>query len=297
MNITKVEQKKLVWSKFFYSLRKFFDLLVLTTVFTSLVGAAIISFSFYLFSDKILPDMVICTSLITYSIYSLNRLTDIEEDSSNLPERTRFVQKRKNILLFLSIASYITALIIGGIRNLYTIPVFLIPFLVGILYSIKIFSIRVKDIFCMKNFAVSFTWASSSSLLPYIFFYEKTTAIMLFLFLFIKCFVNTVVFDVRDIEGDRKAGTKTIPVVIGIRKTMILLLLINSLLIILAVVCFLTNTFVKYLPVIIFSILYGYWYIVSFCKRSHGKFGFDYLVDGEFIILALLAAFINLLIS
>ncbi|MEM1513766.1 MAG: UbiA family prenyltransferase [Candidatus Thermoplasmatota archaeon] len=238
---------------------------------------------------KIMPDMVICTSLITYSVYSLNRLTDIEEDASNLPERVDFIQSKKNIILILSLFSYIFAIFLGGLRNKYTVPIFLLPFIMGAIYSIKISSFRLKDLFLAKNLTVSLSWAISAALLPCVFGGDIFFAGMMFVFLFIKCFVNTVIFDVRDIEGDRKARANTIPVVLGIKNTLKILLFINSLLFIWLFICIQKKFFMEYIPAVIFSIIYGYTYIFLICKKSSKKLNFDYMVDGEFILLFLLS--------
>ena len=264
-----------------------------------MVGGAIISLSFLLFFDKIMADMVVSTSLITYSIYSLNRITDMEEDSSNIPERVAFLENRKNVILFLSILSYVIALIMGVMENLWTLLIFLTPLGVGIIYSIKLASFRIKDVFGMKNISIAFSWAFSSAFLPYVFMPNLEEGLMVFFFLFIKCFVNTVVFDTRDMEGDEKAGAKTIPVVLGVKKTMFILLVINSFLIPWSILCYLHNFFVPYLPVIALSIIYGYWYIIAFCrgKNRESKYNYDYLVDGEFIILFLFAILIHSLIN
>ena len=263
------------------------------------MGASIISLSFLLFFNRIMTDMVISTSLITYSIYSLNRITDMEEDASNIPERVAFLENKKNVILSLSILSYIVALIMGAMENLWTMPIFLTPFIVGIIYSIKIASFRIKDIFGMKNISIAFSWAFSSAFLPYVFLPNVEEGFMVFFFLFIKCFVNTVVFDTRDMEGDKKAGARTIPVVLGVRKTMLILLIANSLLIPWIIFCYIHNFFVPYIPVIAFSIIYGYWYIIAFCrgKDRESKYNYDYLVDGEFIILFLFAFIIHIMIN
>jgi len=262
------------------------------------VGAAIITISFLLFINRIMIDMVVSTALITYSIYSLNRITDMEEDASNIPERVKFLEDKKELILILSVMSYTTALLIGILKNLWTLPIFITPFLVGIVYSIKIASFRIKDVFGMKNISIAFSWAFSSSFLPYVFISNTEKMALIFTFLFIKCFVNTVVFDMRDVEGDRKAGARTIPVVLGVEKTRFILLVANSMLIPWAALCYIQNLFTEYIPVILFSALYGYWYINAFSKgrEKESTFNYDYLVDGEFIILAFLAILINLII-
>jgi len=299
LNITKVERAKSSLIKLYNALRIYFELLPLTAVFIAIVGAAVISFSFLLFMDTVMWDMTVCTFLITFSVYSLNRLTDIEEDASNMPERVAFLSQKKDVILILSITSYLIALIVGALKNMYIVLVFLTPLLIGIIYSIRISSFRIKNIFAMKNVSVAFSWAFSSSFLPYVFYPNISVALMLFIFLFIKCFMDTVVFDIRDIEGDRISGVKTLPVVLGIKRTRNVLLAVNSFLLIWVLVCYLMGIFIPYLPIAIFSTIYGYWYISVFFREENkkGKYDYDYLVDGEFIILAILAAFVHIIVT
>jgi 4-hydroxybenzoate polyprenyltransferase len=90
---------------------------------------------------------------------------------------------------------------------------------------------------------------------------------------------------VRDIEGDKQFGVKTIPVTIGIDKTKKLLLVLNSLPIPWLVISLHIGFFTRYLPVLIFCIVYAYWYIIHFCKEKPGKFSYDLVIDGEWILL------------
>jgi len=81
----------------------------------------------------------------------------------------------------------------------------------------------------------------------------------------------------------------TLPVFLGVNKTKKLLLLLNSTLIIWVI--FSHTFFYRYLFILIFSIVYGYWYILYFTKEGIkiGK-SIDLLVDGEFIMIAILAS-------
>ncbi len=107
---------------------------------------------------------------------------------------------------------------------------------------------------------------------------------------FIKSYINSIIFDVRDIEGDKMNNVRTIPVILGLQKTKNLLLTLNSTLIPWLIFSYFQGFFHRYLQVLIFSIFYGYWYILHFCKEGIkiGK-SLDLLVDGEWIPIAILA--------
>ncbi|MDL5501638.1 MAG: hypothetical protein QSU88_00315, partial [Candidatus Methanoperedens sp.] len=111
----------------------------------------------------------------------------------------------------------------------------------------------------------------------------------IFYYIFIKYIINTILFDVRDIDGDRTNGVITIPVFFGLKKTKNILLLLNSTLIPFTILSYLKGFFREYLFVLILIILYGYWYILHFCSENIeiGK-SLDLLVDGEWTLVVLI---------
>ncbi len=106
--------------------------------------------------------------------------------------------------------------------------------------------------------------------------------------------MGSITFDVRDIEGDRTSGVRTIPVVFGRQKTKNLLLILNSTLIPWLAFSYLSGFFHHYLFVLIFAIAYGYWYILHFCKLEKIGESLDVLVDGEWIPVVILATAVTL---
>jgi 4-hydroxybenzoate polyprenyltransferase len=147
---------------------------------------------------------------------------------------------------------------------------------------------------------VALTWAVGSTFLPAICLLEKEILqiLLIFYFFFLKSFTNAALFDIRDIEGDRISGVRTIPVVFGRQKTKNLLLVLNSTLIPWLVFSYHAGFFHQYLFVLIFAITYGYWYILHFCKDGIkiGK-SMDLLVDGEWIPVVVLCVLSGVLIS
>ncbi len=270
---------------------KFLSFLSITSIFTAIIGFTMPYFTFLLYEVKFNFQLLTASFLACFATYNLNKLTDIKEDSVNVPERAGFIEKNKPYVILATIASFSTALILAFLQKPLSIFIFLFPFFMGFIYSIKISNFRLKDITGVKNIVVAFPWAVLGTFLPLaVSFCDYTIMLLIFYFLFIKVFINTVVFDVRDIEGDRLSGVRTIPVFFGRHKTRNLLLSLNSTILLWLAFSYFMGFFHRYLIVLIFCIFYGYWYILYFCK-DRAKIGtsVDLLVDGELIIIVLMA--------
>ena len=264
--------------------------LTITSIFIAIIAFLLPYFSFLLYGVKVNFNLLLASSLAIFAIYSLNKLTDIKEDSVNVPDRAGFIEKNKRFVTWATIVSYIAALSLSFLQNPLSVFVILFPFCMGIVYSIKILGFRLKDITGIKNIVVALPWAVIGTFLPLaISFREFVVILLIFYLFFIKCFINTVLFDIRDIEGDRMSGVRTIPVVFGRKKTKNLLLILNSTLMPWLAFSYLAGLFHQYLFVLIFAIAYGYGYILHFCKEGIkiGK-SLDLLVDGEWIPVVIL---------
>ncbi|MGC4065716.1 MAG: UbiA family prenyltransferase [Polyangiaceae bacterium] len=109
---------------------------------------------------------------------------------------------------------------------------------------------------------------------------------------FVRAFVNCVVFDLRDTNGDRAHGIRTLPVVLGIRRTRHLLQTINAF----AAVLIGLAVSLALLPwtkamLLQCTTLYGIWYVGATETTSDLDLHCDVFVDGEWILFGLLAAF------
>lgn len=280
-------------NEFFLISSRLTSFLISTSLFLAISGSLKVFFSGLLFSVFAL-NIVILTFLITFSIYGLNKLTDIKEDTINLPERSNTIKKIKPILKFSIAFSFILSMLLGLLTNILTLPILLFPLLLGIIYSAKLSKNfpRLKDISGVKNITIALSWAVGSTFLPVIYLLEKKTIliILVFYFFFLKSYINSILFDVRDVEGDKRSGVRTIPAFLGINKTKNLLIILNSTLIPWLIFSYFQGFFHKYFFVLVFTIVYGYWYILYFCNRDIkiGK-SLDLLVDGEWIPIMIFA--------
>jgi len=100
--------------------------------------------------------------------------------------------------------------------------------------------------------------------------------------------MRSVTLDLRDIEGDRMVGNETIPVALGMKWTKVLVLAVVSgtlaLALLSAALGWTPSATYYTLPSLLFIYLYLYLYHVRLVATAPTL---DWLVDGNFIILAL----------
>src|SRR5207247_6342544 len=74
---------------------------------------------------------------------------------------------------------------------------------------------KLKEKLLFKNITISFGW----SLIPLLvaLYYQRVSLELLLIapFIFLRLMLNTIFFDVRDLEGDKANGIRTLPVAFG----------------------------------------------------------------------------------
>ena len=238
------------------------------------------------------PNYGICTAafLITFSMYSANKLTDIEEDAINRPDRIDFLEGKKEIILFLTIYTLILSVLIVYSIEWTALSILFLPFIANCVYSIRLHPAlpRLKDIPFAKNIVVGLSWALGCTLMPVFtsdFGPDKCvilpTASVIYLML-VKDFINSTLCDVKDINGDRESGVQTIPVILGAKKTRRILLALNCTLLPLLIL-------VQGSIFLIYSLLIfiEYIFVLGFSESSRPAV-VEFFIDGEWLIICLL---------
>jgi 4-hydroxybenzoate polyprenyltransferase len=256
--------------------------LISASVFLSLNGMFAALFSSILYSINIRLEVLLVAFLFTFSIYNLNRVTDKAEDLLNRPSTA----KNSRYYLFFSVVALVLCFGVAVTLGIESVVVLIIPLFVGVSYSVRLMKTmpRLKDFVGVKSIVVAFSWAFTSSLLPIVSYniaLEKVFVI--FIYIFVQLFVNTVIFDVLDMKGDGRVGLKTIPIVLGVKKTAKLLFSMNTLIIGLLVYCVFCSLFLEYLPALIFGLVFGYVYVFLFCRAGCKRLRVEFTVDGQWI--------------
>jgi 4-hydroxybenzoate polyprenyltransferase len=275
---------EIYWSELLSSLRKFMSFLTVSSLFIGTVGFFKATIIYIILGST--PDIRICIAVFlhVFGIYSLDRLTDSKEDVINMPERGEFIKGHRKIIFATSIAScLLSALIVLSIKP-WALPLMLFPIASNVVYGSRISPHlpRLKDIPVMKNLLVAFTWAIGVTGLTAWGDADVCEIAFIFYFLLAKSFINTVLYDIRDLEGDRRSGVRTIPVLLGQKWTAVILLVLNSTLL----PCLMLAAR-SWQPLAFCLVLYGYVYILFFNKGGN-KNALDLCVDGEWMIAYLI---------
>lgn len=229
----------------------------------------------------------VASGLIIYSVYILDRALESKEDSINLAELDG---SNKKVGLLFSLITFSIGSFIFFKEGLIALA--FLPFVTGFLYSkgIKVggHTLKLKGSLGMKNLIVGLTWGTSIvfvagkgcvNTLPFIF---------VFLFFGVKLFINSVIYDFKDVKGDLIAGIKTLPVSLGPSKTRELLTVLHvvSHTVIGAALLF---GFIAFEPVMVaYSFLCGF---ACIWTKKDMKLERTLLVDGESAAMLILRAF------
>jgi 4-hydroxybenzoate polyprenyltransferase len=230
------------------------------------------------------PNLQVCFAvfLISFSVYTIDKIADLDKDITNMPERMRFLKGRKNPVLACAIAAFLFSMALTFLDKPLSLLIILVPVAANAIYGTRLIPglPRLKDIPVMKNVVVAVSWALVTILIPALHLSnpESWIVFMVVYFMFIKTFIDTVLYDVRDVKGDRENGVKTIPVLIGPEKTVLVLLALNS-----SLLCGLifVDGVIKLLMIAL--IVYGYAYILYF-KEKRNPLALDFCVEGEWML-------------
>ena len=171
-------------------------------------------------------DLLFMAYLFSLGAYSINRISDFEQDTVSHPDRTAYLKGRKGALKAIAAGCFALGYVLALLRNAIFFGALLIPLVLAVAYSVSSGKMRgalgvsrLKDVTLVKNLTISFGW----SLIPVLvgLYYLDVPAAVLGLapFIFLRLMVNTIFFDQRDLAADSTFGVKTLPVKIGMAKS------------------------------------------------------------------------------
>ena len=279
------------------------NLLIHSNIYIALGAVGSIYASMLMLDMPTEINLLLITFLVTFAVYNINRRTDTSEDKISHPIRHKFIAKFQDYLAGAAVVSYIFAAFFTLQGNPWALIIILIPLIVVSLYSVKwviakkptrlelkkVYG-RLKEIPVVKNFVVGFTWSFAVTSLPilYLSYDINLTAIAVFVFIFLRIFIGAVAFDIKDIEADRIHNIMTLPILWGVHKTKSFLIIAN----IFSFVLILLFTFSDILPPIAYLVNLASLYsilCIYLIDKIDVIFVCDVLIDGEYILIGLLA--------
>jgi 4-hydroxy-3-methylbut-2-enyl diphosphate reductase len=176
--------------------------------------------------------------LYVFAVHVFNRFHERLKDEFFDPARTRFFRVYGKALNVSATAAALFSLYLSYVLGMRDFMLLLFSYLMGIIYSMRIVPKRlqpftqykrIKDLPGSKDIFVSLAWAWVIVLIPMLnkqmYFSYKSITILFFVTFTV--FIRSVIFDIVSIEGDRIVGRETLPILIGPRRTQMMLLALS----------------------------------------------------------------------
>ena len=232
--------------------------------------------------------------------YNLHRLITIVTNKEALQtEKHRWVRENKGAFYFLVLASIVgfaAAAMLAKKEVLFALsPIAFITFF----YSIPFFGkngnlLRLREIPYLKIFLIAFVWASSTLLLPLIHSgleFSTVDTMLIFIERFFFVFSITIPFDIRDIQSDKQASLKTIPLLFSEKKSYAISYFSLSLFLVVSIFHY-TILFKSYSLAIAFGLSFIATFICLYSKKIREMNYYHYgILDGTIIFQAVLVVF------
>lgn len=279
---------------------------ILNTILQEFVyGAHLISLGFagivFMTTDildvKINWQILLIAYLISQITYNYNHLKEVEKDFKTNPERTDYLKKTSKKFIIIYIIFFLLALIYRFNINFFIFTIILLS--VSVLYT-TFFKEITKKIIGFKDFYVSICWAMGV-FLPLFYYYcsFKLFFLLLFIFVLLRLLLDTIFFDIKDLESDKKENLLTFPVKFGKEKTIFILHVLN----LFSFIPLFLGIFMKIIPIYAISLIiiyfYSFYYIYNSKKMDPKRIRFvSYiLVDGQYIFWPIIVIFGKVLLK
>jgi 4-hydroxybenzoate polyprenyltransferase len=212
-------------------IRKLSNLILYSSLWIGACAAALVTFTYDVTDSGLGTDayfgFVFCGTVV---LYAMHRLAGIERVKAYayLGRFSVIREYRSHIMIYGVIASA------GAFYFFLHLPIkviwwLVLPGVISILYVVPLGKRkRWRDYSLVKIFLISVVWSALTGLIPFVHsgHAEWTSGALLFIERALFIFAITIPFDIRDIYVDDTSGLRTLPQVIGVRRSKLLAILI-----------------------------------------------------------------------
>lgn len=233
--------------------------------------------------------------MFLFSFHTLNSFSEKRAGEINEPAQQIFIEKNKKWLKTLGFIFLSSSIALSFISSLYLGIFTLSASILGMLYLFPSFLTQIP---CSKDLFTSSAWAIFSTLFYFILSknFRLFESLFFFLFFFFIFLCRAIVYDLKDLQGDRMVGKETIPIYFGLKKS---ILLFNFSLILSFLIIFILFFMLKSLNIFLFLFFplhILFYYLLFQRKVIPGGVRFSLYIDGFYPVLAPLLIFINLIL-
>ncbi len=180
----------------------------------------------------------------------VNDLVDVETDRINHPQRALVRNSlSKRYAITLAVGCNILAILLAIAVNRAVAGIALVVIILLLLYNY-----RLKRIPLVGNIVIAIltglTFITGGLAVDHVMTFTLPGPIIPAVFAFFFHLVREIIKDVQDIEGDRQAGVKTLPQVVGVQKSLLVALVVFFVLVLLTYVPIIAAWFGTYYKII-----------------------------------------------
>lgn len=263
----------------------------------SLGAVSVVFTSAMLLNIRITWDYLIVVYFGGHIIFLYNFFKEFKKDTLTNFQRTQHLKRYIKYIPYIIICYFLTFIIILLFFNKIAALFFgLLLIILGIFYTL-FFKKFTKKIIAFKNFFVALMWLLL--VIFFIIYYSfplNFSVTLVLIFVYIRSFIHTSFFDVKDIESDKKEHLLTMPILLDEKKVFFILIIFNILSAIPIVYGFYFNLFPSFSLMLLLTIPYTFWFFkkIRFKKENIAYLSY-FFTAGEkilWIILILLGKFL-----
>lgn len=194
--------------------------------FSALLGSiAITKLGGFPLSNK----LAVTAGLYLFAAHTINRCVSYEADRYNEPNRAQFYERHKTTLLSLAVVAAFVSILFGVSVSYLTGGIMIVGLIWAIFCSLKLepraLVSRVINFPTLKILVLATGWTFGMAFLPALANSQLISAgwVVAIFVAFGLIFFRTGLMELRDIQGDRIVGKRTLPIVLGKEQTEALL--------------------------------------------------------------------------
>jgi len=240
-------------------------------------------------------------SLYVFAMVLFNNLTGQAAAVFSEPRRARFYSAHRRSIIVAATGATACAGLLALVAGLLPFVMMLLAIAVGISYTLpgfprwlmRLFHQRsLSDLPASKDVASAIGWASVCVIVPFLASGGNVTpgTGVAFGFVAIIVFIRSVLTDIRRIQGDRLVGNETIPTVVGIGATKVILGVMAAALAVLLVGATMDGWTPKVGYGLVACVLYACGYLYLYHERIIFQgLSFEAVVDSNFLLAGVVA--------
>lgn len=236
--------------------------------------------------------LLVMAYLFSFGAYMMNRSAEMDLDLASHPERTTYLARRRKALPGVVAGSFVLGYALAATVSWAFFAALLVPLALSLLYSVGsrrlvrlIGAAKLKQKLLVKNVTISLGWSLIPVLVGLYFGAFGLPLLLLSPFIFLRLMTNTVIFDIRDAEGDRENAVKTLPTEFGVSKSFSLVGAVDALSAVYVVALLGAGLVPLYAMTLLVLPVYSAIYR-AFAMRSNANLAFicDVVADAEYVL-------------